>query len=100
MAKPKETSDSLARPLVEPAHVVVPARRRSAGDYAALALATCGVGLIPFAPGTWGSCAGVLLYLAVGRAAEWLFDYEVTRGLDLSPQAFPVFLTTALLAAI
>src|SRR4051812_20015580 len=96
----KETSDSLAHPLVEPAHVVVPARRRTASDYVALAVATCGVGLIPLAPGTWGSAVGVLLYLALGHASERVFDYEVTRGLNLSPQTFSVFLTTALLAAI
>src|ERR1044071_6447786 len=100
MTKPKESSDSLAHPVVEPAHVVVPARRRTAADYLALALATCGVGLIPIAPGTWGSGVGVLLYLALGRAAERVFDYEVARGLDLSPQTFPVFLTAALLAAL
>ena len=100
MTKPKETSDSLVHPVVEPAHVVVPARKRTVADYAALAIATCGVGLIPIAPGTWGSGVGVLLYLALGRAAERVFDYEVTRGLDLSPQTFPIFLTTVLLAAI
>jgi len=100
MTKTKETSDSLAHAVVEPAHVVVPARRRTASDYVALAIATCGVGLIPLAPGTWGSAVGVLLYLALGRAAERVFDYEVTRGLDLSPQTFPVFLTTTLLASI
>jgi phosphatidylglycerophosphatase A len=100
MTKPKETSDSLAHPVVEPAHVVVPARRRTGADYAALAIATCGVGLIPIAPGTWGSGVGVLLYLALGRAAEKIFDYEVTRGLDLSPQTFTIFLTTAMLVAI
>lgn len=100
MTKPKETSDSLAHPVVEPAHVVVPARRRTAADYAALALATCGVGLIPVAPGTWGSGLGVLLYLALGRAAERLFDYEVWRGLNLAPQTFPLLLDTALLLTI
>src|SRR5438270_365314 len=73
---------------------------RSAGDYLALALATCGVGLIPLAPGTWGSAVGVLLYLAVGRAAQITFDYVVTRGLDLSPQTFQTFLTTTLLSVI
>ena|SRR6201986_381566 len=99
MTKPKETSDSLAHPLVEPAHVVVPARRRTAADYAALALATCGVGLIPVAPGTWGSGVGVLLYLALGRVAQAAFN-RAARDVDISPQAFPVFLTTALLAAI
>jgi phosphatidylglycerophosphatase A len=100
MRKPKETSDSLSHPVVEPAHIVVPERKRTAGDYAALALATCGVGLIPIAPGTWGSAVGVLLYLGLGRGAERVFDYEVARGLDLSPQQFPSVLTTVLLVAI
>jgi phosphatidylglycerophosphatase A len=78
----------------------VPERNRTAGDYIALGLATCGVGLIPLAPGTWGSAVGVLLYLALGRGAEKAFDYGVTRGLDLSPQTFPVVLTTVLLFVI
>lgn len=100
MIKHKETSDSLTHPVVEPAHIVVPERRRKAGDYVALALATCGVGLIPLAPGTWGSAVGVLVYLALGRGAERAFDYAVVRGLDLSPQQFPALLTTLLLFAI
>ena len=97
---PKETSDSLAHPVVEPAHIVVPERRRSAGDYAALALATCGVGLIPIAPGTWGSGVGVALYLGLGYLAQYLFDYAVGRGLDLAPQQFQGILTTVLLLVI
>ncbi|MDT7806447.1 MAG: phosphatidylglycerophosphatase [Acidobacteriota bacterium] len=100
MSKPKETSDSLSHPVVEPAHVVVPPRRRTVGDYVALALATCGVGLIPLAPGTWGSAVGVGLYLLLGRAAEKGFDYAVARGLDLSVQTFPLVLHTVMLAAI
>src|ERR671917_101291 len=40
MSKQKESSDSLAHPVVEPAHIVVPERRRTAGDYFAFALAT------------------------------------------------------------
>lgn len=35
-------------------------------DYFALAVTTFGVGYLPFAPGTWGSMVGVLIYLAVG----------------------------------
>lgn len=100
MTKPKETSDSLTHPIVEPAHIVVPESRRTAGDYAAIALATWGVGLIPLAPGTWGSAVGVGLYLLLGRAAERGFDASVAAGLDLSPQAFPAVLNTVLLAAI
>lgn len=100
MAKQKETSDSLAHPVVEPAHIVVPERRRTAGDYFALALATWGVGLIPIAPGTWGSAVGVLLYLGLGGLTRRVFDYSVTRGLDLAPQQFQGILTTVLLLAI
>jgi phosphatidylglycerophosphatase A len=100
MAQHKETSDSLAHPVVEPAHIVVPERRRSAGDYAALALATWGVGLIPIAPGTWGSAVGVVLYLGLGQLTERLFNFSVERGLDLSPQQFPGILTTVLLLVI
>jgi len=100
MAQHKETSDSLAHPVVEPAHIVVPESRRSAGDYAALALATWGVGLIPIAPGTWGSAVGVVLYLGLGQLTERLFNFSVERGLDLSPQQFPGILTTVLLLTI
>jgi phosphatidylglycerophosphatase A len=100
MTKPKESSDSLAHPVVEPAHIVVPERRRTAGDYLALALATCGVGLIPIAPGTWGSGVGVALYLGLGYLTERIFDYAVRRGLDLAPQQFPAILTTVLLLVI
>lgn len=100
MTKPKETSDSLTHPIVEPAHIVVPEGKRTAGDYVAMALATCGVGLIPLAPGTWGSAVGVLVYLALGSAATSAFDYSVERGLDLSPQTFPLVLNTVLLVAI
>ena len=38
------------------------ASARSAKDYVALAIATCGVGYLPLAPGTWGSLVGVGLY--------------------------------------
>ena len=62
----KESSDELnptggtaAGPLPEPR----PAR--SVKDYFSLAIATCGVGYFPLAPGTWGSLLGVGLYLAL-----------------------------------
>lgn len=100
MTKDKESSDSLAHPVVEPAHIVVPERKRTAGDYFALALATWGVGLIPVAPGTWGSGVGVALYLGLGYFSQQVFDYAVRRGLDLSPQQFPAVMTTVLLLVI
>jgi phosphatidylglycerophosphatase A len=95
----KETSDAFDATPVESARVV-PERARTAGDQLALALATCGVGLIPLAPGTWGAAVGVALYLVVARASQISFDKAVERGLDLSPQTFPVFLTTVLLLVI
>lgn len=36
---------------------------KTATDILGVALATCGVGYIPLAPGTWGSGVGVALYL-------------------------------------
>lgn len=39
--------------------------RRTAKDYLALAIATCGVGYMPIAPGTWGSAVGVGIYLVL-----------------------------------
>ena len=36
-------------------------------DYLALSIATCGVGYLPLAPGTWGSAVGVGLFLLLVR---------------------------------
>lgn len=58
----KESSHELSATLSAPV-VVKPADKRSAKDYVALAIATCGVGYLPLAPGTWGSLVGVGIYL-------------------------------------
>ncbi len=60
----KESSDEL-NPAVASATTAgsVPRPARSAIDYLALGIATCGVGYLPLAPGTWGSLVGVGLYL-------------------------------------
>jgi len=42
-----------------------PPERRTASDYFALAIATCGVGYLPIAPGTLGSLVGIALYVSV-----------------------------------
>jgi phosphatidylglycerophosphatase A len=42
---------------------------RSKTDYLALAIATCGVGYIPLAPGTFGSLVGVAIFWALTRVA-------------------------------
>jgi len=61
----KESSDEL-NPTVAISATEVPApKRRSASDYVALAIATCGVGYLPVAPGTLGALVGVGLYLSV-----------------------------------
>ena len=69
MAHVKETSDELT-PAAELTDAYVPPapRRRGAGDYAAIGVATFGVGFAPLAPGTWGSAAGVGIYLLLERA--------------------------------
>jgi len=38
-------------------------------DYLALAIATCGVGYMPLAPGTFGSLLGVAIFLGLTRVA-------------------------------
>ncbi len=60
----KESSDELNAPVSVSSTAVPPrARASSSGDYLAIAIATCGVGYLPLAPGTWGSLVGVGLYL-------------------------------------
>lgn len=61
----KESSDELNPPVREAGVVAVPQKARSAKDYLALAIATCGVGYLPIAPGTWGSLVGVGIYLVL-----------------------------------
>ena len=65
----KESHDEMNPPLIVlGSQSMPPKRRRTFGDYVALAIATCGVGYIPLAPGTWGSAVGVGLYLSL----RWL----------------------------
>jgi phosphatidylglycerophosphatase A len=62
----KESSDELNPTMVIADQVIAPPRpTRSAKDYLALAIATCGVGYLPLAPGTWGSLLAVGIYLLV-----------------------------------
>jgi phosphatidylglycerophosphatase A len=48
--------------------------RKTAGDYLALAISTCGVGYFPIAPGTMGSLVGVGLYLTLWAASASLLE--------------------------
>jgi phosphatidylglycerophosphatase A len=75
----KESSDEL-NPAVITAGPIVPKPRaaRSAKDYLALAIATCGVGYLPLAPGTWGSLLAVGGYMLLRRAWFPRSDIETT----------------------
>lgn len=95
----KETSDSLSQPVVDAPHIMVAPDKRTAGDYLALAVATCGVGLIPLAPGTWGSGVGVLIYLGIARVGESIFT-QTTATRFGQGSTHQMFLTTALLLVI
>ncbi len=63
----KESSNELNPPVMT-AETIDAKPARSAKDYLALAIATCGVGYLPLAPGTWGSLVGVGGYLLLGSA--------------------------------
>lgn len=54
-------------------------------DKLALAIATCGVGYLPLAPGTWGSLLGVGLYLALS-----FFVYRLLPLPSGSVLGFPI----------
>ena len=72
----KESSDELNPPVIA---TQAPARARpvrSVKDYFALAVATCGVGYMPIAPGTFGSLVGVGIYL-------------ILRSILISPRLAP-----------
>jgi phosphatidylglycerophosphatase A len=86
----KESSDELNPPVVTSALITPARRRRGARDYLALALATCGVGYMPLAPGTFGAVLGVGLYLLVraltirivlSRVPAYPLTYEVAESL-------------------
>ncbi len=73
----KESSDELNPPVVTTGVSIARARgKRTPADYLALALATCGVGYMPLAPGTWGSAVGVGIYLLLRRAFEWSLPFH------------------------
>src|SRR5258705_13768907 len=77
----KESSDEL-NPTITAGGISRPAR--SAKDYLALAIATCGVGYLPLAPGTWGSLVGIGVYMLVrGAAVTFFFDVGAGRNFNL-----------------
>ncbi len=67
--------------------------RKNLLDYFALAAATCGVGYLPLAPGTFGSLVGVAIYLAV-------WQIETTAGIYLLHKGWNAEQITAWINAI
>ena len=96
----KESSDELNPPVVTTAFIERDPHggRRTARDYVALAVATCGVGFLPVAPGTWGSLVGVFLYLGARDLSFSLFAAAGARGWDLPP--LEAFRTTVILVML
>jgi phosphatidylglycerophosphatase A len=81
----KESSDEL-NPTVTTADdaIASPRAARSGKDFLALAIATCGVGYLPLAPGTWGSLVGIGVYALVrGASMKAFFAAGVGRNFNL-----------------
>jgi phosphatidylglycerophosphatase A len=87
----KESSDELNPAVPITAKQVAPKAKRTAGDYLALAIATCGVGYFPIAPGTMGALVGVGLYLTIWSGIDQLLTSRL-----LANQ--PVYVFTPLMA--
>ena len=90
----KESSDELNPAVAVPATELPAPKRRSASDYVALAFATCGVGYLPFAPGTLGALVGAGIYVTLWSG---IYSMESMRvGLNLlnshTPQVAFMFL--------
>ena len=94
----KESSDDPNHVIVTDAALLPRVRGRGWRDYLALGLATCGVGLIPLAPGTWGSLVGVLLYVGLRAASVRVYLAARMGGWPVPPKA--VLLNTLLLVSL
>jgi len=81
----KESRDELNPTVVTNAPVVTrPRPARSLKDYLALTIATCGVGYLPLAPGTWGSLVGIGVYVVVrGALMKVFFDVGARHNFNL-----------------
>jgi phosphatidylglycerophosphatase A len=87
MSTVKESSDDLNPPAV----VAEVARPRSVKDYLALAIATCGVGYFPIAPGTMGSLVGVALFVWVRSVVLDLVSSSNVSGRHFEDSAYRIY---------
>jgi phosphatidylglycerophosphatase A len=92
----KESSDELNPTVVTTAPISTSGRpARSAKDYVALAVATCGVGFLPIAPGTWGSLVGVGIYLLL-QSFWFQFIQQLNEDSFLRFQPLSIFIAAQL----
>ena len=93
----KESSDELNPPVIAAdSELAKPRPVRSAKDYLALAIATCGVGYLPLAPGTWGSLVGVGIYLLLRFSTFRLINAFLPPDSFLRFMPLPIFTAAAL----
>lgn len=95
----KESSDEF-NPLIiaSPTAIDLPPRRRTAFDNLALSIATCGVGHVPVAPGTWGAALGVGLFWLFNIASGRAFAVATAGGWNLA--SLEALRTTAFLLVL
>ncbi len=97
----KDSSDELNPPVVSTGGIIAKrSKQRTASDYVALAIATCGVGYMPIAPGTWGSAVGVGIYLLLHQAFAGLSGTLTRSSAGLSGRNIELAFTAALLVVI
>lgn len=96
----KESSDELNPAVAVPAQESAPPKRRTAKNYFALALATCGVGYFPVAPGTLGSLVGVGLYVTIWSAADQVLTSRALANRLTTVYVFTPLMTFMLLAIL
>jgi phosphatidylglycerophosphatase A len=89
----KESSDELNPAVAVQGKEIAPRKPRTAADYVALAIATCGVGYFPLAPGTLGSMVGAGLYLTL-----WAWGYQLLEAYALQRQSSLLYVFTPLIA--
>jgi phosphatidylglycerophosphatase A len=94
----KESSDELNPAVVTPdASVSQPHPARSFKDYVALAIATCGVGYLPLAPGTWGSLVGIGIYFLLQSITYRFIGWAVRANSVIFVSPWSLFLAAELI---
>jgi phosphatidylglycerophosphatase A len=94
----KESSDELT--INARASIVKPVEARTLKDYLALIIATCGVGYIPLAPGTWGSLVGVAFYLSLFAFGHHVLFAGVEHNRFTQEQVWMVEFSVVLVAIL